>query len=194
MRRESITAVLAVVAFTVICGFVYPLAVAAVGQAAFNNTADGSMVEVDGKPVGSRLIAQSFDTPEYFHPRPSQTKYNPAGTFFNNAGPNNETTRKLIAENVDAYLQSEKRYTPGLTAANAPVDAVTQSASGVDPHISQANADIQANRVSKVRGIPLADLKRLIEKNTDGRFLGVLGEPGVNILELNIAIDKEAGR
>lgn len=192
MRKESITALLAVLVFTVICGVLYPLAVAGAGQLLFNDRADGSMVKVDGKVVGSKLIAQASDKPEYFHPRPSQTEYNPSGTFFNNAGPNNIDTRDLIAGNVEAYLKSEGSFNPDLTAKNIPVDAVTGSASGVDPHISEANARIQAVRVASERGLTPDRVSELISENTDGRFLGLLGEPGVNVLELNIALEKEA--
>lgn len=194
MRRDIITSTLAIVVFTVLLGLAYPLAVLGVGQLAFNNAANGSRIESGGRTVGSRLIAQQAKGLRYFHPRPSQTGYNPAATFFNNAGPNNAGTRDLIAGNAKAYLALERRFVPGLTLAAVPVDAATGSASGVDPHISQHNARIQARRVAAARGIPLARVSSLIAANTDGRFLGVIGEPGVNVLKLNLALDKEPSR
>lgn len=195
MRKDIVTSILAVIVFTVLCGLIYPLAVTGVSQVAFNNAANGSKLERNGKVVGSKLIGQSFEgRSEYFQPRPSQTDYNPAGTFFNNAGPNNKDTRDLIAGNVDVYLALEGKFNTGLTGANVPVDAVTGSASGVDPHISQKNAEIQSRRIASTRSLPLATVSRLIDDNTDGRFLGLLGEPGVNVLELNLALDKESSR
>lgn len=200
MRKDIYTSILAMLIFTVVLGLAYPLAVTGVAQVAFDNAASGSQVESGGKTVGSRLIAQPFLTkggdpdPRYFQPRPSQTEYNPAGTFFNNAGPNNTDTRDLIAANVKAYLALERPYDPGLTASGLPVDAVTGSASGVDPHISEANAAIQARRIAKVRGLATDRVAELIDDNTDGRSLGIFGEPGVNVLELNLALDKESSR
>lgn len=195
MRKDFLTSILAVIVFTVLCGLVYPLAVTGVGQLAFNNAANGSQIERDGKVVGSKLIAQSFEgRAEYFQPRPSQTDYNPSATAFNNAGPNNKDTRDLIAANLKTYLALESKYSPGLTASDVPVDAVTGSASGVDPHISEKNAELQARRISAVRGLRIGTVANLIDESTAGRFLGLLGEPGVNVLELNLALDKESSR
>jgi K+-transporting ATPase ATPase C chain len=195
MRKDILTSFLAIIVFTVLCGILYPLAVTGVSQVAFNNAANGSQIESNGKVVGSKLIAQSFKGhAEYFQPRPSQTEYNPAGTFFNNAGPNNEDTRDLIAGNANAYLKLEGKYDTSLSLKTVPVDAATGSASGVDPHISQRNAEIQAHRVAAIRKLPLATVDQLIDANTDGRFIGLLGEPGVNVLKLNIALDKESSR
>ncbi len=161
-------------------------------------------MEVDGKVVGSSLIGQPFKRdaargpglerdPAYFQPRPSVTGYSPNVTFFNNLGPNSEVLSRFFANKAEAYVSREGRYTPGLTVADVPVDAVTTSGSGVDPHISEANAGIQANRVADVREMPLDEVLDLIDENTDGRGLGVLGEPGVNVLELNIALDEAQG-
>lgn len=219
MKRDAISSVLAVLVFTVLLGLIYPLAITGIGQVAFPNKAEGSQLSVDGKVVGSSLIAQSFTKPvlgadgeqevdeegnpvtepdeRYFQSRPSQTGYNPAGTYFNNAGPNNIDTRDLIADNAEAYLALESPYNPGLRTADIPVDAATNSASGVDPHISEANAAIQAKRVAEVRGLPPTTVAELIDENTDERFLGVIGEPGVNVLKLNLALDaasKEASQ
>ena len=213
MRRDLTASIVAAVAFTLLFGLAYPLIATGVSQVLFPNKSDGSQVKVDGKTVGSKLIGQSFTIrhpnnnpnkpefakkqvktpdPKYFQPRPSVTTYSPDVTFFNNLGPNNKALMQQFKGYIQKYLALERPYTPGLTRSDIPVDAVTSSASGVDPHISQANARIQANRISKVRGIPLDRVNELIDDNTDGRALGVLGEPGVNVLELNIALDKES--
>jgi K+-transporting ATPase ATPase C chain len=195
LRNEIITAALAIVVLTVILGVGYPLVMTGISQVAFPNKADGSQVTVGGKVVGSRLIARPFTlrggkpNPRYFQPRPSQTDYSATGTFFSNRGPNSAVGRFFFRDALASYLDLERKYDPGLTAAKVPVDAVTTSASGVDPHISKANALIQAHRVATVRGIPLQRVDDLIKANTDGRFLGVIGEPGVNVLELNLALD-----
>ncbi len=213
MRRDLIASVVAAVAFTLIFGLAYPLIATGVSQVLFPNKSDGSQVKLDGKVVGSKLIGQSFDlrrpndnskkpkyakkqvktpNPRYFQPRPSVTTYSPDVTFFNNLGPNNKALMQQFKGYIKTYLALNRPYDPGLTRRDVPVDAITSSASGVDPHISQANARIQAHRVAKVRGIPLDRVNQLIDQNTDGRALGVLGEPGVNVLELNIALDKES--
>jgi potassium-transporting ATPase KdpC subunit len=206
--KELITASIAIVVLTVLLGIGYPLVMTGVAQVAFPNKANGSQVKVDGKVVGSRLIGKAFviDTgkkdsdgnpitrldPKYFQPRPSQTDYSATGTFFSNRGPNSAVGRFFFRDALASYLSLERRYDPGLTAARVPVDAVTTSGSGVDPHISKANARIQAHRIAAVRRLPLARVNKLVDDNTDGRFLGVIGEPGVNVLELNLALDKEA--
>jgi K+-transporting ATPase ATPase C chain len=197
MRRDLLSALLAIVVLTVALGLVYPLAVTGIAQVAFPGRADGSKIERGGELVGSRLIAQDFERdPRYFQSRPSTaTGYDAAASAFTNLGPNSKDARDTFAANLDAYLALERRYDRGLTAARVPVDAVTSSASGVDPHISPANAAIQAHRIAAVRKLPLADVERLIAEHTDGRSLGVLGEPGVNVLELNLALDaQENGR
>lgn len=207
MRKDLIASAVAIVVFTIVFGLVYPLVMTGVSQVAFPGVADGSRIERAGKVVGSSLIGQDFrrdtgrkDTdgepileadPRYFQSRPSVTGYNPAGTYFNNLGPNNADLRDMFATNLDAYLALEGPDNPGLTKAEVPVDAVQTSASGVDPHISPANAAIQAHRVARERGAPLDRVRTLVDENTDGRSLGVLGEPGVNVLELNLALDKE---
>jgi K+-transporting ATPase ATPase C chain len=206
--KELSTAALAIVVLTLVLGLGYPLVMTGISQVAFPNKADGSQVKVDGKVVGSRLIAKAWviDTgrkdsdgnaitrpdPRYFQPRPSQSDYSGSATFFSNRGPNSAVGRFFYRDALASYLDLERRYDPGLTAAKVPVDAVTTSASGVDPHISKANADVQAHRIAAVRRLPLARVNALIGDSTDGRFLGVIGEPGVNVLELNLALDKEA--
>ena len=213
MRRDLIASALAVLVFTVVFGLAYPLATTGVAQVLFPNKADGSQIERDGEVVGSRLIGQEFQKPvlrpdgkpktdkdgnpvlepdpRYFQSRPSATGYSPSVTFFNNLGPNQKDLRNMFRANLAAYLKRERPTDPGLRASDVPVDAVTTSASGVDPHISQANARIQARRVARTRNMQLARVNELIGNNTDGRALGFLGEPGVNVLELNLALDKE---
>ena len=191
MRRDLLTSVLAIVVLTIGLGLIYPLAVTGIAQVAFPGRAGGSKIERDGKLVGSRLIAQNFkNEPRYFQSRPSTaTDYNPSASAFTNLGPNSKDARDTFAKSLAAYLKRERPYDPGLSAAKVPVDAVTSSASGVDPQISPVNAAIQAHRIAAFRHLPLATVSRLIDENTDGRSLGVLGEPGVNVLELNLALD-----
>jgi potassium-transporting ATPase KdpC subunit len=189
MRKDLVSSLVAVVALTVILGLAYPLVITGVSQVVFPNRADGSQVVRDGKVVGSRLLGQDFgDDPSLFQSRPSPTGYNPAGTAFSNLGPNSKDLRDTIVENTTGYLRRERRYNPGLTRARVPADAVQTSASGVDPHISEANARIQAGRVAARTGLPKARVLALVHDNTDDRALGILGEPGVNVLELNLAI------
>ena len=198
LTKELTTAGIAIVVLTIILGIGYPLVMTGVSQVAFPHKANGSQVTVDGKVIGSRLLAKAFTLkggkpdPKYFQPRPSQSDYSATATFFSNRGPNSAVGRFFYRDALRAYLDLERTYDPGLTAAKVPVDAVTTSASGVDPHISRANAAIQAHRIATVRHLPLARVSALIESNTDGRFLGLIGEPGVNVLELNLALDKEA--
>ncbi len=217
MKRDIITAVIAMLVFTVLLGIVYPLAITGVGQVVFPGDANGQQIEVGGKVVGSRIIGQSFAVPvigkngkpeeseeevvtepdkRYFQSRPSATEggaYNAAASTFSNRGPNGKNTEEADAENLKAYLELEKPYDPSLTSAQVPVDAVNTSASNLDPEISQANAWIQAHRIAAVRNLPLAQVNALISKHTDGRGLGFSGEPGVNVLELNLALDRIGG-
>jgi K+-transporting ATPase ATPase C chain len=193
MRRELVTSVLAIVAITLVFGLAYPLVVTGISQVAFHGRANGSLIHEDGKLVGSRLLAQPVKGDRYFFPRPSTySNYNPAGTGFTNLGPNSKTARDTFRKSLATYLRRERRFDPGLKAARVPVDAVTSSGSGVDPEISRANAAFQAHRIAAVRRLPLAQVRHLIAANTDGRSLGVLGEPGVNVLELNLALDDHA--
>jgi K+-transporting ATPase ATPase C chain len=195
MRRDLTSSVLAVLVLTLLLGVVYPLATTGVSQVLWPNKADGSRIERDGKTVGSRLIGQDFaGKPRYFQSRASATGHSADVTYFNNLGPNNRELRDQFADNLAAYLTRERRYDPGLTAADVPADAVQTAGSGVDPHISTANARIQARRVAEMRGIHLDRVLELVDANTDGRGLGLFGEPGVNVLDLNLAVDAEAGR
>jgi len=192
MRRDLLTSALAAVVMTVALGVVYPLAITGISQVVFPGKANGSKLSLGGKVVGSRLIGQDFKgKPAYFQSRPSATEYSGNVTYFSNLGPNSVEAREAVRKNLAAYLRRERPYDPELRQS-VPVDAVTESASGVDPHISQANAWIQAHRVAAVRGLSLAEVDDLIATHTDGRSLGLLGEPGVNVLQLNIALEKEA--
>jgi potassium-transporting ATPase KdpC subunit len=192
MRRTALTALLAVVAFTLVFGLAYPLAMTGVSQLLFPGKADGSRITVGGRLVGSKLIAQDFKGKGYFHPRPSQSEYAADTTYFSNLGPNSVEGRESVRENLRAYLALNKPYDRALTREGVPVDAITTSGSGVDPEISEANAAIQAHRVAAVRGLPLAEIEELVSEHTSGRFLGIFGEPGVNVLQLNLALDEKA--
>lgn len=192
MLRDLKSGVIAVVVLTVVFGLALPAIFTGFAQVAFSQQADGSLITVGGKVVGSRLDAQAFTKPQYFHERPSATSpaYNAAGTTFANLGPTNPALLKAIEQQAAAILKLERPYNSGLTIHDIPVDAVTTSASGIDPDISPAYAELQARRVAAVRHLPLATVERLIHANTDGRSLGFVGEPGVNVLQLNVALDK----
>ena len=195
MRRDLLTSAMAILVFTVLLGLAYPLATTGVAQVLWPNKADGSVIERDGRLVGSRLIGQDFKGgPRYFQSRPSVTGYDPAATFFNNLGPNSAELKKQFAENLAAYLKRERPFDPELAPADVPPDAVQTTASGVDPHISVENAEIQARRVARERGLALDRVLALVDDNTDGRGLGVLGEAGVNVLTLNLALDAGGSR
>jgi K+-transporting ATPase ATPase C chain len=186
--------ILAAVTLTLVLGVAYPLVFTGLAQLVFPSRADGSLIERNGTVVGSRLAAQTFTKPEYFHPRPSGTgdpEYNAAGTTFANLGPTNPELAKAVEERAQAILQLEAPYNAGLTIGDIPVDAVTTSASGIDPHISPANARLQTARVAQRRGLSEERVAELVDEHTDGRFLSLFGEPGVNVLELNLALDKE---
>jgi K+-transporting ATPase ATPase C chain len=191
MRKDLISSAVAVVALTVIFGLAYPLAITGVSQVLFPNKADGSQITRNGKVVGSQLLGQDFTKDRsLFQSRPSPTDYNPAGTAFSNLGPNSKDLRDNIAKNAATYLRLERPYNPGLTRAGIPPDAVQTSASGVDPQISVANARIQAGRVAARTGLSKARVLALVKANTDNRSLGLFGESGVNVLELNLAIQE----
>jgi K+-transporting ATPase ATPase C chain len=217
MRRDIVTSAIGILVFTLLLGIVYPLVMTGLGQGLFPGNANGQQVKVGGKLVGSKIIGQNFGTavlekngkpkevkgaivtepdPRYFQTRPSATEggtYNAAASTFSNKGPNSVKTKEADEENIKAYLELEKPYDPGLTAARVPVDAANTSGSGLDPEISPANARIQAHRVAAVRHLALSTVDGLISKYTDARGLGFSGEPGVNVLELNLALDRTAG-
>jgi K+-transporting ATPase ATPase C chain len=216
ISRNAITAGLIMIVLTILLGIAYPLAITGVSQIVFPGNANGQKIYVHGRLVGSKIIGQSFadqvvkngkpqvdksgnpvttPDPRYFQTRASATvpSDNPAATTFSNLGPNNKTTAEEIAANLGAYLQLNKPYDPGLTTAMVPVDAANSSASGIDPDISQANAWIQAHRIATVRHIPLSKIDALIANYTTPRSLGIFGEPAVNVLELNLALDRLQG-
>jgi len=214
LKKDLITATIAIVFVTLAFGIAYPLITTGVAQVLFPNAANGSKIEINGRVVGSKLIGQDFSrpvigpngkpkldeegepmlepNPAFFQGRPSVTGYSANVTFFNNLGPNSKELSEFMKETLHAYLKLERPYNPGLTAADVPVDAVSTSASGVDPHISEANAEIQAHRVAAVRHLPLTRVMELVSDNTEGRFLDLFGEPGVNVLKLNLAVEEEA--
>jgi potassium-transporting ATPase KdpC subunit len=217
--RDVVTSIIGVIVFAILLGLVYPLAITGIGQVAFPGDANGQQIHVDGKLVGSKIIGQSFakpvigkngkpeekeeelvtePDPRYFQSRPSATEggaYNAAASTFSNRGPNSTRTEEANAENIKAYLElnmapNKRPYYPGLTVAKIPVDAVNTSGSNLDPEISKANAAIQAYRVAAVRGLSRATVDGLIANYTASRGLGFSGEEGVNVLELNLALDR----
>jgi potassium-transporting ATPase KdpC subunit len=193
LRKDLARATIAVVLLTLVLGVAYPLLTTGISQVLFSNAANGSKIEVDGRVVGSKLIGQDFrGLPRYFQGRPSVTEYSADVTYFNNLGPNNRELSEFFEGELKAYLRRERRYDPGLTAADVPVDAVTTSASGVDPHISEANARIQANRVARERGLPLARVLELADEHASRPLFGLGGPKSINVLELNLALDAEA--
>lgn len=187
MRTQLRPALILLALLTLITGVLYPLTVTALAQALFPRQANGSLVVENGQPVGSSLIGQPFDDPAYFWGRPSATApfpYNAAASSGSNLGP----TSAALMENVQARLVALRAADPD-NSAPVPVDLVTASGSGLDPHISPAAARYQAGRVARVRGLDLAEVNRLIDEHTEGRTFGVLGEPRVNVLLLNLALD-----
>lgn len=192
--RELRSTIVTLLVATIALGLLYPLAMTALGGALFGDRAGGSLIERDGEVVGSRLLGQSFaGDDDYFQSRPSVTGYAADATAFSNLGPNSRRLANQISARADRYLAREGSYASGLTRSRIPPDAVMSSGSGVDPQISLANASIQANRIAAVRGLPLDEVERLIDEHTANRQLGLLGEPGVNVLELNLALDQEDG-
>ena len=186
MRRQLVPALVVFLSLTVLTGLAYPLAITGAAQVAFPSRADGSLVERDGRVVGSRLIGQQFSGERDFQPRPSAAGdgYDAMASSASNLGTTNPELLKEVRERRAAY-RSDNR-------AAAPVDALTASGSGLDPHISPENARLQAPRVAAARGLPVAAVLALVTEHTDGRSLGFLGEPGVNVLELNLALDEQA--
>src|SRR3989449_948592 len=180
-------AIVSLVLFTVVTGVVYPTLVTVIAQLVFPHQANGSLIVKDGKPVGSTLIGQPFDDPKYFWGRPSATSpfgYNAGASAASNLSPTNADLIKTVQGRVDALRAAD----PGNTAP-VPVDLVTASGSGLDPHISPAAALYQVNRVAKARKLQPDAVRALVERHTEGRQFGVLCEPRVNVLALNLALD-----
>ena len=184
VMRNIVTAALMTVVTTVLLGIVYPLVVTGIAQAIFPDKANGQLIEQNGKVIGSRIIGQGFSSPGYFRSRPSA-----AGTGYdaaNSAGTQLGPTNKKLIDNVKANVEAARKEN---ATASVPVDLVTTSASGLDPHLSPAAADFQVGRVARERGISEADVRAIVAAHTEGRQLGFLGEPRVNVLELNLALD-----
>ena len=201
MLREIRPAIVLVIALTLITGVVYPFAITGIAQVIFPDKAQGSLLERDGKVVGSALIGQEFTSEAYFHGRPSATTapdpndstktvpapYNATNSGGSNLGP----TSKSLIERIQGDIEKLKQENP---SAQVPVDLVTTSGSGLDPHISLEAALFQVPRVAKARDLPENRLRQLVAENTSDRFVGLLGEPRVNVLELNLALDRVAAR
>jgi K+-transporting ATPase ATPase C chain len=192
VRRSILSSLIAIVVITAFFGFAYPLAMTGFAQVAFHHQANGSLLTRNGRVVGSALAAQAFTGGRYFHERPSATTpaYDAGATTFSNLGPTSTDLAKSVEAAAAAILRLEGPYNPGLAVHDVPVDAVTPSGSGIDPDISPAYAALQSRRVAAVRRLPLATVQKLIRENTTGRSLGFFGEPGVNVLELNLALDE----
>jgi len=180
-------ALVSLAVLTLVTGIVYPVVVTAIAQLVFPHQANGSLIVKDGKVVGAALIGQPFDDPKYFWGRPSATSpfgYNAASSSGSNLSPTNPTLVKSVQERVDALRAADPD-----NRAPVPVDLVTASGSGLDPHISPAAALYQVNRVAKARKVDPASVRELVERHTEGRQFGFLGEPRVNVLALNLALD-----
>ncbi len=189
MKRHLITSVLILLVLTVLTGLAYPLLVTGIAQVVFPRQANGSLIEKNGHAAGSELIGQAFSGPRYFWSRPSATSpaYNAAASGGSNLGP----TNPVLIDRVKADVERIQKAHPG--KGPVPVDLVTASASGLDPHISPAAAFYQVERVAAARGLDPAVVRKLVEEHVEGRTFGVIGEPRVNVLKLNLALDEKGG-
>jgi K+-transporting ATPase ATPase C chain len=190
MIKTFVRALLAVVVLAVLTGLVYPLVMTGIGQVAFSAKADGSLVEADGRVVGSSLIGQQWKGEQWFYGRPSAVDYDASTSSGSNDGPRSRDLADDIRKRADAIVELESPYHQALTAAGIPVDLLTASSSGLDPDITPEAARFEAPRIAAVRGIALDDVLTLIDEHTQQRTLGFLGMPRVNVLELNIALEQ----
>jgi potassium-transporting ATPase KdpC subunit len=190
--RNAVRALIATVVLVVLTGLVYPLAMTAFAQATMSDDADGSLVQRDGVDVGSSLIGQAWKGPEWFYGRPSAVDYDASTSSGTNLGPTSQPLSDDIAKRISQILRLESPYTPGLTAAQIPVDLLTASASGLDPDISVDAARFQAPRIAATRHLSPEQVQALIDDATTGKTLGFLGAPHVNLLALNLALDAQA--
>jgi K+-transporting ATPase ATPase C chain len=190
--KTAVRALLATIVLALLTGLLYPLAITGLAQVALRSKADGSLVAQNGRVVGSSTIGQAWTGPDWFHGRPSEVGYDAGTSSGTNLGPTSATLAEDIRRRIDAVLTLERPYDPGLSAADIPADLVTASASGLDPNISVASALLQAPRIAAVRGLSLDQVRQLIDANTTGKDLGFLGERRVNVLELNLALDRLA--
>ena len=188
--KDLRTSIIAFVLFSALLGLAYPYAITGIAQAVFHRQANGSLVSVNGQTVGSSLVGQDFSSPAYFHPRPSAVDYNAASSGGSNLGPSSAALATRVAGDMAKVRQENDLPVD----AKIPVDAVTASGSGLDPHISPAYAELQVARVAKARGASEDAVRSLVKQHTDGALVGVAGEPRVNVLELNIALDQAFGR
>jgi len=190
MWKQIATAFRVTLFFTVLTGLIYPGVVTALCQLLFPSQANGSLVEVNGQGVGSSHIGQNFSRPEYFQPRPSAAGndgYDASASLASNYGPTNQKLIDRVKASVDKFRKDNPDHTGPI-----PADLLTASGSGLDPHISPASAEAQAARIARARGISLQQVQQLIAEHTEGRTLGFLGEPRVNVLKVNMALDRAA--
>jgi len=192
--RTALRALRATLLLAAVTGIAYPLVMTGIGQVAFAHDADGSLVDVAGQPVGSALIGQRWTGPQWFYGRPSAVQNDAATSSGTNLGPRSQQLADDIESRATAILKLESPYTPGLTTADIPVDLLAASGSGLDPDISVSAARFQAPRIASVRGLPPDEVTQLIDAHTAEKTLGFLGEPRVNVLELNIALQEVAPR
>jgi K+-transporting ATPase ATPase C chain len=192
VTSTALRALRAVVVLALLTGLAYPLVMTGIAQLTMSRKADGSLIQVDGKVVGSSSIGQLWQGKEWFHGRPSAINYDASTSSGSNLGPNSQELSDQIAERADTILELEGPFNPGLTVADIPADLLTASASGLDPHISVAAADLQAPRIAEVRGLPIEQVRSLIDQNTEGPALGFLGQERVNVLELNLSLSQAA--
>ena len=190
--KTAVRALIATVILVVLTGVVYPLVMTAFAQVALRHDADGSLVHRNGADVGSSLIGQDWKGPEWFYGRPSAIDYDASTSSGTNLGPTSQTLSDDVAKRISKILKLEGTYAPGLTASQIPVDLLTSSASGLDPDISPAAAMFQAPRIAAVRHLTLQQVQQLIDDHTTGRTLGFLGQPYINVLDLNLALDAQA--